>query len=418
MALFFGVQSIVGFLYLETSFATEVTQILFLGALSYLIAYRALRVKDFRNAPFINKLIMSDSALKIMILSTSCLYFLVFAFAVISAEKVALFEVFKGATALEIVESREMFLRAREGSYKLLIYAFSILSSAVMPYFLMLGFIRHIKIVYPLFFLFLISLTFSMEKALFLKALFPLLLISVNGYFYKKAILWLPALAIVILVGMTYLARGSDNGASVGTTNVPLKMLSEDELNRKTDIFQGGKYLSFREHVIKYFPLRGDSGIGYLINRAVWIPYITAYDWIKYFEQEMGGQHLWGKTSIVISKFMHVEQFPMEGKIFDYQFGLRNIKTAAANTNFMIDGYINFSWFGVICISAFMGCVLAYLRIISNPAASACIYFFLFQLLGGGFLGTLLGGGLFIFLGLVLFIHPAPKVIIEEVKIG
>jgi len=92
--------------------------------------------------------------------------------------------------------------------------------------------------------------------------------------------------------------------------------------------------------------------------------------------------------------------------IFQYQFGAYGTKTATANTNYMIDAFINFGWIGVIFISSFIAVCLIIVKRINNPAAFACMYFFIFQLVGGGFLGTFLGGGLAFFLAIVYFFRP------------
>jgi hypothetical protein len=179
-----------------------------------------------------------------------------------------------------------------------------------------------------------------------------------------------------------------------------------DEMNQRLGLFQGGKQLTLGQHIRKYYPLRGKTGFGFLVNRIVWIPYITAYDWIKYFHEEMNGEHALGKTSSFISTVLGEKKVPVEQYVFDYQFGLGPTQTAGANANFMVDAFVNFGWIGVFLIPVFMGWAVSLIESLNNPAASAGFYFYLLQLLGGGFLGSFLGGGLAIYILIICIFQP------------
>jgi hypothetical protein len=413
MLLFFGVQSLAGIAFLGGRAAYEFLGIFVLGMGAYWISIKATEKYAKKNkwdlVPG-----RGNGFFIFCVSSISVLYFSVVFIALITAEKVALWEALTGATSFEIAEAREMLFRSRSDGRSLL-YLSSILSSAFMPYIIMLCFIRKSKMAWPLFIIFSISLTLSLEKALILKAMLPMFLLAANGYVPKRMLYLSPLLAIITLVGMNHLARGTDNGASGGVIAVSTvdayygNNVDNVDFSRRINLRQGGEFMTLGQHVLKYYPLRGETGLGYLANRMLWIPYITAYDWLKYFDEEMGRKHAMGSTSLLVSKLTGVQQLPMERNIFAYQFGLAPGQSAGANANFLVDGFINFGNIGVIVLSALIGFGVAYFKKQQNPAALACLYFFLFQLSGGGFLGVLLGGGLLFFIFLVLVLRPDPK---------
>jgi hypothetical protein len=416
MLIFFGVQSLAGIAFLGGRAAYEFLGIFVLGLVAYWVSIKVAEkyVKKNKWGLILER---NDGFFIFCVSSISFLYFSLVLIALVTAEKVALWEALRGATSFEIAQAREMLFRGRSDGRSLL-YLSSILSSAFMPYIVMLCFIRKSKMAWPLFVIFSISLTLSLEKALILKAMLPMFLLAANGYVPKRMLYITPLLAIMTLVGMNHLARGGDDGASGGTisvSTVDVYYSSEGngvdniDFSRRINLRQGGEMMTLGQHVLKYYPLRGKTGLGYLANRMLWIPYITAYDWLKYFDEEMGRKHAMGTTSLLVSKLAGVEQLPMERNIFAYQFGLAPGQSAGANTNFLVDGFINFGYIGIIVLSALIGFGVAYFKKQQNPAAMACLYFFLFQLSGGGFLGVLLGGGLLFFIFLVLVLGPDSK---------
>lgn len=407
MIAIYGFQSIFALYYLGGKESTDVISIFCIGFLGYSIFNRFIsKIKSKNDSQNFNQ--GTFRYLFFWILFIAAAYSIVIIYALLTAEKIALWEALKGATAIEIAQAREMLFRAREGNARVLPYMNAILSTALMPYIIMLAFVYRLKIAWPLFILFSLSLLFSMEKALILKAMLPIFLLSVNGYVSKKYIYAIPILTLSLMMTLTYLARGSDAGISAGVPNLSTQLdeNGRDKLDADSKIVQEGKMLSVRDHIAKYYPLRFNSTTGQLINRAVWIPYITAYDWIKYFHEEMNEKHLYGTTSLFLSKIVGKEQFMMERAIFDYQFGLGQTKTAAANTNFMIDAFVNFGYFGVFIIAGLIGAIVAFVARLANPAAESCLYMFLFQLISGGVLGVLLGGGLLVFLCVICIVRP------------
>jgi hypothetical protein len=404
----YGPQSVIGFYYLGGSAATYVFAILIVGALSYSLTYLVLSNTKIEDSFLLRfRYDLSVNTLTLILHIVSVVYFVLILYIALSAEKIALWEALTGkATRTEIIEAREMFFRNREGLARALPYVFTLFTSVLMPYFLALGFINKARLAWPIMFFFMLSLVLSMEKALILKAIFPIFMLAANGYHKKKFISLSLILIIAILLGTAYISRGKEERLSSSNTSTPSTSFTVAELNSPVNVFQGGQELTLGQHIHKYYPLRGNSFVGELVNRSLWIPYVTAFDWVQYFQEKRNSEYLYGTTSTFISKLKGESRFPMESTIFQYQFGAYGTKSATANTNYMIDAFINFGWIGVIFISSFIAVCLIIVKRINNPAAFACMYFFIFQLVGGGFLGTFLGGGLAFFLALVYFFRP------------
>ena len=156
--IFFGIQSIVGLFYLGGSASWQVIWIILVGILSYITAYWFFKSSNrYKPTPFF----ISSTGIERALIIIAVAYFTLILYLCATVEKIAILDALQGATALEISESREMFFRTRSGVEKSLVYIFTIFSSAVMPYFLMMGFINKIKIALPIFILFLIKYLYS-----------------------------------------------------------------------------------------------------------------------------------------------------------------------------------------------------------------------------------------------------------------
>ena len=150
----------------------------------------------------------------------------------------------------------------------------------------------------------------------------------------------------------------------------------------------------------------GFGRVAFVINRALWIPYVTAYDWLGYFEQHLKAQFLHGATSSLVSRIFGVEPFLMEREVFKYQFGTGGPQTAAANAIFLVDAFVNFGWVGVAFYSFLLAAVIYLVTVVGNPAMQACSYYFLIQISMGGLPGVFFSNGMLLLIFISLFIKP------------
>ena len=144
----------------------------------------------------------------------------------------------------------------------------------------------------------------------------------------------------------------------------------------------------------------------FALNRLIWIPYVTAYDWLRYFSEKLHNKFLGGSTSLFTSKILGVEKFPMEREVFKYQFGDGGPQTGSANALFLVDAFVNFGWIGVVAYAFLLALIVFVVSLVNNPAMVACLYFYLIQAAGGGLLGILFGNGLLLLIFLSFYVRP------------
>ncbi len=386
------------------------------------------------------------------------IYSIIIIYVCVTVEKIALIEAVKGASSESLSFARESLFKSREGLESYLIYIYSILTTSLIPFFIALAYIQKQKYRHIILALFCASLMLTMEKALILKALMPLCLLSINGFILKKYFRILLISALLVMASSFILSKFGSVDAKeeikdqINYFNILKNNLNKSiEENKKTveklnknnssnadrkdlnfyqkqlDFYQGSQlvqinemmaniddqliyYANTEKNIDKYFVF-GSGRVPYFLNRVLWIPYVTAYDWLAYFELRLNGEYLLGKGSSFISKITGQLNFKIEQEVFKFQYGGGAPATAAANTNFWIDAFVNFGWFGVIFYSFIVALITIYVILLSNPALLACFYYFVFQLSMGGLPGVLLSNGL-IFLLIVAYFFPLKHQII------
>ena len=146
---------------------------------------------------------------------------------------------------------------------------------------------------------------------------------------------------------------------------------------------------------------------GFIVNRIVWIPYITAYDWFRFQDEVLAGEYQLGRTVGLLAWLRGADRYPAEHEVFKYQFGVYAVPTATANAAYFADAYLNFGWIGVVLYSFLIGIIF---RIISNsgslPLMSVSVMS-AFGLMVASFPANLLSGALALLLVLALLARGA-----------
>ena len=420
----------------------------------------------------------------------SAIYFVLIAYVLLTAQKIALLEAFRGASVDDISAAREALFKARVGWERSLPYINALLSTALMPFAIALTYIERKKNRHWLLLLFCLSLLPSLEKTLILKAMVPLIMLALNGYLPVKRLFQLITVAVLVIAGAFVMTRSGEGnnldenvkaldtlsaqksavdklkrerrsvmeGIGEDSTSIALKTLYGQktdlaELKRKSIAEMGGliietnatwAVLSAREKIIDkqldyYIKVNGEiwanlleqekiidtqmkyylwvdsyrhkynalgfGKVAFVANRTLWIPYVTAYDWLGYFDLRLKGRFLYGATSSLLAKISGKEQFPMEKEVFKYQFGTAGPQTAAANATFLVDAFVNFGWIGVLFYSALIAALVYVINIFGNPAMLACSYYFMIQISMGGLPGVLFGNGMLLLILVSFFIR-------------
>jgi len=417
----YGIQGVVGFFIFKSQAASQFVGILTLGILTYMLTYILLR-KYWQNLPWLERIIGAyQLPVDWWIKAISGAYFLFVIYAVMGSEKIALWEAINGASSTDIANARETLFKVRTGWEQSLIYFNSLFSSALMPFVLVVSYLEKKSYRHILLALFVISLLPSLEKALAIKAFLPLIVVAFNGYLSRRSGYLFIVLMVSLVIGTTYLTKmgkidplqqANSKHYIVGAEltrliqKVQLKVESgqegaSPELQKLLD-----EQAMQAKLQVKYFPFGNDNQVKFMMNRILWIPYITAYDWLGYFHEKMHDEHLNGRTSLVVSALTGQHQYSMEKEVFIYQFGANGPPTAAANAIFLVDAFVNFGWFGVALFAALIATLTRLIDWLDNPAAKACYFYFAYQVALGGLFGVLFSNGLLLLLMLALFMKP------------
>ncbi len=307
-------------------------------------------------------------------------WILFFSFLVVtfySAPSIPIVSAIKGASANVLSQERGDFLKGRQGAWIILLYLSTFLTTMLIPYSLVLLYNNRSSWRYPLaliYFLFCIS---SLQKALFLNLLLPLIIYSVEkGLLSWRKLVVLFILIIVLLIGFTALSLG----------NAGLSFANTDTLEN---------YFSAR-----YLP---GSSLDYFLWRAFSVPVFTAVDTLVVFSEHFKNDGLMGSTSSLLSMILGVDRVNMERFVFEYQFGSWN-EIANANAVFFVDAFVNFGWPGVFFISVFVGQMFRFFRLSTDVGFRSLWLLFAFMLFSASFIGMLFSNGFLYMIAHALFI--------------
>jgi hypothetical protein len=430
--------------------AYKLSAVIILGISAYYLVYNILSRLKVPESWGIGLMGRTGSSSQYVVIAISACYFLVIFYAVSTSEKVALWEALSGASADDIAYAREALFKGRSGWERSLIYANAIFSSALMPFALAICYIEKKSYRHVLLVMFALSLLPSLEKVLILKALLPLIILGLNGYFPRRRVMQMAAGAAIVIAGAFFFSKmGETDYLSQNKITIDLLQaqkasltewmrnnprLTEEDRKRMTpaekqksseveseneriyklqeNIIQKqlDYYIWVERYLLKY-NIFGTGQLRYVFNRVFWIPYVTAYDWLGYFHEKLEGKYLFGKTSSLLARITGEAPFPMEREVFKYQFGESGPQTAAANASFLVDAFVNFGWAGVVAYAGLFAALTWVVVVQANPAMQACYYYFVLQASMGGLPGVLFSNGMILLICLAFFVRPKPNLV-------
>lgn len=489
--------------------AVQLILIISLGLLVYFGTYLVLQ--KVGPVPFLEFSINRSNGLAstYFVALVSILYFSLIGYVLLTAEKIALLEALRDSSVEQIGFAREALFKTRLGWEKTLPYLNAILSTALMPFAVALAYLSRMSCRHWLLLFFCLSLLISMEKALILKALLPVIAIGFQSQFSRKKAVILVLLLVGVVGALFYFTKTGKidyqgqvkesiskleqqlvnlpeimqknfkaiensikaneaaialfnrqladlprikqndlkyidlnikrNNALIGDYRSSLSGIESSnkiaELERSNRLLREQRrkkieYYSGYEESLKSTHLKAKLAIQYLqdhriknieyyqkyekevsaainsermayeahykynvftggqaefaLNRLVWIPYVTAYDWLKYFDERLRNQFFGGSSSFLVSYIFGIEKFPIEREVFKYQYGGGGPQTGSANALFLVDAFVNFGWIGVVAYAFLLALIVFLVSSINNPAMVACLYFYLIQAVGGG----------------------------------
>jgi hypothetical protein len=291
--------------------------------------------------------------------------FVVITFA--TAPTIPIISALQGVTAEALGQERGDFLKGRSGPGLALLYISAFMVNTIVPYSVVVAYAARSRVRHLLaagFFLFSISF---MVKSMFLNLALPLLAFfairrRLGG---TKALVVLGGCAL-LLTAASYLAFGSDGTATAGEAVVAAEVLSA-----------------------AFAP---SNPLQYLLWRALAVPIFTATDTLVVHATYFDGRPLWGATSSFLASLFGFERINLERFVFEYQFGGWN-EIANSNTMFLLDGYVNFGWIGVVLFGLFCGQVFRWFSVSRDVGFRSLWPLFALVLFNAPLIGLLLGSG-------------------------
>ncbi len=308
------------------------------------------------------------------------LYFSIIIYASLTVSQVALFAALRGANISDLSVLREEFLRTRTGWEVILLYIYTICISAFMPLIITQKFHTASKYRFLLLFLFLFSLLLTLEKGRALVAMLPLIVYYINKGVRKQAYKAM-AFLLITIIAVSFVARGGLTSSS-----------DEDHID------------SAASTPYEYNLFKGETGqFYYVINRVVYIPYITAIDWLRYKDEVLSGKAISGRSIGVIAWAMGEDKINLEREIFAFEWGQNETGTGSSNTVFYIDSYLNFGFYGVALYSIILAFIFRVCIFLGNEALIACLSISAYYVAFQGLSAVLFSGGLGFLFILALF---------------
>lgn len=458
-------QAVVGIFIFRDAPAFELAGVMLLGLFTYLLIYFWLSKSKISEYPSLAKLAFGERfPSHYAIMTISVCYFVVILYAVLTSEKIALWEALSGASVDDIAYAREALFKSRVGWERSLAYVNAIFSSALMPFALVICYLEKKTYRHALLVMFVVSLLPSMEKVLILKALLPLIALGFNGYFPKRRVIQFSMVAVAVIAGAFFFSKMGKidpirytqlemqdlQGQQIKLSEESAKgQKALEKLRAELELYDRGNSKQIKtsrhsiEAAIEFYQYEqprqiavmeraiqgqlaadhwaienfrkqnvfGPGQISFVINRVLWIPYITAYDWLGFFHKKLSGEYLLGRTSGLIGLITGKPNFPMEREVFSYQFGGTALTTAAANACFLVDAFVNFGWIGVIVYAGLFSVLTWVVVKQGNLAMQACYYYFALQASMGGLSGVLFSNGMIFLICLAFFVRPKLNVV-------
>jgi hypothetical protein len=311
----------------------------------------------------------------------------------------------RGGDLLEIAAARADFLANREGSDVLLRYSAVILGRSVLPLLVAYAYWADYKGRHIALAALLIFYSISLEKSLPIYAFLPLIVLRLSQRRWGSA--WSLAALLLACIGLlTFLSMGSLSGparldvnSADGATTLQRVVPAKDdeaEIERHGDPSRHYIFDLSKQRQTAKFSIT-DQFL-WIVNRMVWIPYITAYDYLKFQDDVLGGQLVLGRSIGLVSWLMGESRLALERMVYRYEFGASPHAGGASNTVFFVDAKVNFGWPGAVLYSALFALFAAIIFSSDNPVAQMASLSSFYVASLSSLSGTLLSGGLLFYL--------------------
>lgn len=327
----------------------------------------------------------------------------------------------RGGDWIDIARARADFMANREGGEALLRYSSVIFGRAVMPFIVIYAYWFRLKFRHLLLVGVLLCYLVSLEKASALFLFIPLIILSFQRKVWSCLAFQFVGV-IILLVGWTFLAHGGlyrpTNSIAEINKNVVEKAILPESAKSRGDprrfdfyqlIYSRKNFYSVSNEQRGKIPCAKNvllCKVEVILNRSLWIPYITAYDWLKLHDEVLGGKLNYGRSIGVIAMMLGETKLDLEGMVYEYEFGTPPGGAGKSNTIFLVDAKLAFGWFGVLLFSLFATfCSMLIVSSKNDIAKIASVSSFI-TLSVSSLTATLLSGGMFFYILICLLTRP------------
>lgn len=316
---------------------------------------------------------------------------------------------------------RAEFTKSKAGLLGALTYFKSVFSKGILP---IVTCWMYLFLPKKRFYIVLIMISFlllsAFEKAGLIWVYIPLFVLQLNykryKEFYISSAIALILTTFVSMLSLTHLASNTTYEKDKEVFRTAGRIINynlKSELEEPVAAFKydyGADYsfnnvnLYEQEEQYQFLLTFGDQSdpILFMVNRIVWIPFITAYDTLLFWQLNYT-EHLSFGVNRYFASFLGYEFADLERRVFRFQFGSGIESTGNSNASFIAEAYIGFGYFGVFIFSCFFGVVVGTLIKGDVLVFISIIPIMYFSILSGSLISSFFSGG-FLFIIILFYI--------------
>lgn len=321
----------------------------------------------------------------------------------------ALYFSYQGAPIVDVVfmgrdsaTARSEFYKDVGGVWSVFSYSRSMLTRGFVPFAILLAYlyVGKIKFYVLLVIISILSIS-SLEKSLLVWAYAPLLFYTFfSGR--KKDFFRIIMIGVGFFVLVSLVSLGGTRGETVAEDSIQIPHHAEWGYSYAACFNECGEFsqsISLSDQPNYQFMLYDlkSSGRGeYLVNRFIWIPFVTAYDTI-YFWSLNYDSHIGLAVNRHFSKILGYDFADLERRVFRFQFGSGEDSTGNANAAYIAEAYIAFGYLGVVVFSLLIGIGAGWVVKAGVPCFLFALPVLGFGLINASFISMLYSGGILVF---------------------
>ena len=328
---------------------------------------------------------------------------------------------------------RADFYKEKTGLAKLFVYTRSIVTKGLMPIIVLFLLQYYKRTTFVVIYLLLILVSVAaLEKSMIIWFVIPVFFYFVFNKKYMRALGQVGVLVLVVaLMSILTIGVGNENlskkdsgdeshhsGAYLNFVHLNGTGVYKNGSGRVNTCYvesseKGLTYVSSIERYRSYQFLISDqfeqSTLGFMLNRILWIPYITAHDTLLYSNRKYGENLISFSVNRYLARLFGYEYASLEREVFRFQYGGGLLSKGNANAAFFAEAYVGFGLIGVCVFSIFIGLFFSWVTKGGDTILMASSMVYPIALVSSSLISMLFSGGMIFYLLAIVFIGRAYK---------